>query len=250
MNTQPDNNPLDTHEKSMGILVAEDEPDILNLIRLALTEAGYTVYPARDGTEALALMEKHPVSLAILDVMMPKLDGINLLRKIRETSNVPVMFLTARGDEMDKVIGLRAGADDYMVKPFGTAELVARVAAQLRRHTEYSVKSHERAIIKIGNLTLDCDGCALYKDGQATPLNAKEYKLLRHFMSAPDKVFTKKQLYRAVWDDEYYYDDNTIMVHFSNLRNKIESDPRKPEFIKTVRGIGYKFSKSGASDEA
>jgi DNA-binding response OmpR family regulator len=142
-------------------------------------------------------------------------------------------------------MGLGAGADDYMVKPFSAAELAARVAAQLRRQNEYAAGGQNNAGIKIGGLLLDNDGCVLYKDGKPIGLNAKEYKLLYHFMSAPEKVFTKKQLYRAVWDDEYYYDDNTIMVHISHLRNKIETDPKNPHFLKTIRGIGYKFSKSG-----
>jgi DNA-binding response OmpR family regulator len=181
--------------------------------------------------------------------MMPRLDGFNLLRIIRETSAIPVIFLTARGEEADKVIGLGVGADDYMVKPFSAAELAARVAAQLRRHNEYSTGSQSNTKIEIGSLILDNDGCVLYKNGKPIELNAKEYKLLHYFMSAPEKVFTKKQLYKAVWDDEYYYDDNTIMVHISHLRNKIETDSKNPQFIKTIKGIGYKFSKSGEYNE-
>lgn len=233
----------------MNILVAEDEIDIQNLIRLTLSEAGYMVFAVNDGLEALSFLKEHPVDLAVLDVMMPKLDGFNLLRKIRETSNIPVIFLSARGEEMDKVMGLGVGADDYIVKPFGAAELIARVDAQLRRHNEYSEKSQSNADIKIGNLTLDNDSCVLYKDGCEIELNAKEYKLLYHFMSSPEKVFTKKQLYRAIWEDEFYYDDNTIMVHISHLRKKIETDSKNPLFIKTIRGIGYKFSRSGESSE-
>ena len=233
----------------MNILIAEDEIDIQNLIKLTLEEAGYTVFAANDGLEALTIFSKQPITLAILDVMMPKLDGFNLLRKIRETSNIPVIFLTARGEDIYKVMGLGVGADDYIVKPFGASELIARVAAQLRRHNEYSAKNQNNTKIEIGNLILDNDSCVLYKDGRALELSAKEYKLLHHFMSAPEKVFTKKQLYRAVWEDEFYYDDNTIMVHISHIRNKIETDSKNPKYIKTIRGIGYKFSKSGETDE-
>jgi DNA-binding response OmpR family regulator len=236
-------------EEKMNILIAEDEIDIRNLIKITLTEAGYTVFAANDGIEALALFNGNSINLAILDVMMPKLDGFNLLRKLRETSNIPVIFLTARSEEMDKVIGLGVGADDYMVKPFGVSELVARVAAQLRRQNEYSVKFQNETTIKIGNLILDNESYVLYKDGEMIELNAKEYKLLYHFMTSPDKVFTKKQLYGAVWNDEYLYDDNTIMVHISHLRNKIEADSKNPKYIKTIRGIGYKFSKSGEPNE-
>ena len=242
-------NASEVHINSINILIAEDEPDIRNLIKLTLSEAGYTVYSACDGIEALTLLNSQPVHLALLDVIMPKLDGFNLLRKIRETSNIPVIFLTARDEEIDKVMGLGIGADDYIVKPFGASELIARVSAQLRRYNDYSFKCKKDTPIIIGSLTLDSDGCVLYKNGREIELNAKEYKLLFCLMSTPEKVFTKKQLYKAVWNEESYYDDNTIMVHISHLRNKIESDSKNPKYIKTIRGIGYKFSKRGELGE-
>lgn len=226
----------------MKVLVAEDENDIRNLLKLELEKQGYAVLAAADGMEALEIIHNSSVDLAILDVMMPRLDGFNLLRKIREHSNLPVIFLTARGDEMDKLLGLGLGADDYLVKPFSLAELIARVNAQIRRNHEYlSQKPQESARIKYGSLSLDKDGCCLYKDGMLIELNAKEYKLLQYFMENPKRVFTKRQLYREVWDEDIYYDDNTIMVHISHLRNKIEDDPKNPDYIKTVRGIGYKL---------
>jgi len=228
----------------LNIMVVEDEVDLQNLLKLNLRDAGYTVFTASDGIEALSVMKVHKIDLAVLDVMMPKLDGFNLLRKIRETSKIPVIFLTARNDDMDKVLGLGLGADDYMIKPFSPSELIARVGAQLRRYNEYSSNKQTNTRIEIKNLILDEDSCLLYKDGRPIELNAKEYKLLLNFMTVPDKVFTKRQLYKAVWDDEFYFDDNTIMVHISHLRSKIESDPKNPEYIKTIRGIGYKFSKN------
>lgn len=226
----------------MNVLVAEDENDIRNLLKLHLEENGYTVFTAVDGLEALAIFRSNSINIGIFDVMMPQLDGFNLLRKIRETSQMPVIFLTARGNEMDKVLGLGLGGDDYLVKPFSMAELIARVSAQLRRNYEYSdnnqmMKSH----LNVGNLYLDEDGCCLYVNGVLVELSAKEYLILQFLMKNPDKVFTKKQLYRQVWEEELYYDDNTIMVHISRLRNKLEADPRNPEYIKTIRGIGYKF---------
>jgi len=226
----------------LNIMIAEDEIDLQNLLKINLQDAGYTVFTASDGIEALSVMKDHAIDLAVLDVVMPKLDGFNLLRKIRETSKIPVIFLTARNDDMDKILGLGLGADDYMIKPFSPSELIARVGAQLRRYNEYSSDKQNSTKIEIRDLILDKDSCLLYKGGQATQLNAKEYKLLLYFMTSPDKVFTKKQLYKAVWDDEFYYDDNTVMVHISHLRNKIESDPKNPQYIKTIRGIGYKFS--------
>lgn len=230
----------------LNILVAEDEVDIRNLLIINLQEEGYRVYPARDGVEALEIMVKESIHLAVLDVMMPRLDGFNLLRKIRETSTIPVIFLTARSEEMDKVIGLGMGADDYLVKPFSMNELLARVKAHLRRSTEYVCqKPKEEKLLRYGNLSIDKDGCCAYVNDNLIELNAKEYKLLQLLMENPERVFTKKQLYLAVWDSEYYYDDNTIMVHISHLRNKIETNPQNPEYIKTIRGIGYKLHRTG-----
>jgi DNA-binding response OmpR family regulator len=145
---------------------------------------------------------------------------------------------------MDKLLGLGIGADDYLVKPFSMAELLARVGAQLRRNHEYlAQKPKASSSIAYGGLILDMESCSVYKDNILVELNAKEYMLLKYLMENPARVFTKKQLYRAVWDEDAYFDDNTIMVHISHIRNKIETDPRNPEFIKTIRGIGYKFYK-------
>lgn len=229
----------------MNVLVAEDEKDIRNLLKIQLEENGYTVFTAADGLEALDIFKNNPLNLGIFDVMMPRLDGFNLLRKIRETSQMPVIFLTARGNEMDKVLGLGLGGDDYLVKPFSMAELIARVSAQLRRNYEYSETNQiKKPHLNIGCLSLDEDGCCLYVDGTLVELSAKEYLILQFLMKNPDKVFTKKQLYRQVWEEDLYYDDNTIMVHISRLRNKLEADPRNPEYLKTIRGIGYKFHSS------
>jgi DNA-binding response OmpR family regulator len=228
----------------LNVLIAEDENDIRNLLKLQLEQDGYSVYAAKDGMEALDVMQNTDIDLAILDVMMPRLDGFNLLRKIRQTSNIPVIFLTARGDDMDKILGLGIGADDYLVKPFSMAELIARVGAQLRRNLEYSsLKPQAFSKIEYGSLCLDKDACCVYRNDLLVELNAKEYMLLKYLMESPERVFTKKQLYKAVWEEDVYFDDNTIMVHISHIRNKIETVPKNPEFIKTIRGIGYKFHK-------
>ena len=231
----------------MNILIADDEDDIRNLIRISLEENGYTVWTARNGKEAWDILSSREVHLAILDVMMPVMDGFNLIRKIREHSTIPVIFLTARADDMDKVLGLGLGADDYMAKPFSAAELVARVGAQLRRNNEYlsSLKEKPSAIITYGNLSIDKEKCCAYKDGEPIELGAKEFKLLLHFMEHPEKVFTKRQLYHAVWEEEYYFDDNTMMVHISRIRSRSEDDPQKPKYLKTIRGIGYKLHYTG-----
>jgi len=230
----------------MTILVAEDEADLRNLLRMNLTDEGYTVLAAADGLEALELLRGSDVRLAILDVMMPRLDGFNLLRKIREFSTVPVIFLTARADDMDKVLGLGLGADDYLAKPFSMSELLARVAAQLRRNSEYiSPGKKGRHILEYGSVRLDTDSAYVTRDGIPVELGAKEYLLLKFLMENPGRVFTKKQLYNAVWDDGYYFDDNTVMVHISRLRSKLERDAQNPEYIKTIRGIGYKLHRTG-----
>lgn len=230
----------------MVILIADDEADIRNLVKITLEENGYTVLTAQNGKEAWDILRTRDVNLVILDVMMPVMDGFNLLLKIREHSTIPVMFLTARTEDMDKVLGFKLGADDYLTKPFSIAELVARVGAQLRRNNEY-LSSKEKANTRItyGSLSIDKEKCCAFKDGEMIELGAKEYKLLLHFMENPERVFTKRQLYHAVWDEEYYFDDNTVMVHISRIRNRIEDDPQEPKYLKTIRGIGYKLHYTG-----
>lgn len=232
--------------KHMNILIADDEHDIRNLVKISLEENGYTVLTAQNGKEAWDIFSTQDVHLAILDVMMPVMDGFNLLRKIREKSTIPVIFLTARTDDIDKVLGLGLGADDYIAKPFSIAELLARVGAQLRRSNEYlAPKENTSERIEYGNLSVDKEKCCAYKDGRPIELSAKEYLLLLYFIEHPERVFTKRQLYQAVWNDEYYFDDNTVMVHISRIRNRIEDDPQKPQYLKTIRGIGYKLHYTG-----
>jgi len=226
----------------MKILIADDEADIRNLIKINLEENGYTVLSAQNGKEALDLLLSEDIHLAILDVMMPIMDGFNLLRKIREYNTIPVIMLTARTDDMDKVLGLGLGADDYLSKPFSVSELIARVGAQLRRSNEY-LTPREKSVTTVtyGNLSMDREKCCAFKDGKPIELGAKEYKLLLYFVENPERVFTKRQLYHAVWEEDFYYDDNTIMVHISRIRSRIEDDPQNPEYLKTIRGIGYKL---------
>ncbi|MFA7660167.1 MAG: response regulator transcription factor [Anaerovoracaceae bacterium] len=226
----------------MKILIADDEADIRNLIKINLEENGYTVLSAQNGKEALDLLLSEDIHLAILDVMMPIMDGFNLLRKIREYNTIPVIMLTARTDDMDKVLGLGLGADDYLSKPFSVSELIARVGAQLRRSNEY-LTPREKSVTTVtyGNLSMDREKCCAFKDGKPIELGAKEYKLLLYFVENPERVFTKRQLYHAVWEEDFYYDDNTIMVHISRIRSRIEDDPQKPKYLKTIRGIGYKL---------
>lgn len=223
----------------VNILIAEDERDIRNLVNLHLSKDGYKIFEAENGFEAINIFEKHNIDLAVLDVMMPIMDGINVLRKIRENSTIPVIFLTARGEESDKILGLGLGADDYIVKPFSPLELSARVQAHLRRYYKYTAEKPIREII-IGDITINKESYTVYKKNNKVELNAKEYKILELLMDNPGRVFTKKQIYEEVWGEPFYGDENTIMVHISHLRDKIEEDPKVPKYLKTIRGIGYK----------
>ncbi|OMC72692.1 DNA-binding response regulator [Paenibacillus odorifer] len=230
----------------MNILIAEDETDIRKLVKIHLEDRSYRVFEAKDGIEALEVVNQHEINLAILDIVMPKLDGLNLLRQIREKSHIPVILLTARGEEFDKIVGLGLGADDYMVKPFSASELVARVEAQLRRRNVYDLsQSITEETIQHRELKLNLKDCMLYINESPVLLNAKEYKVLQCLMQSPNQIFTPKKLYAAAWEEDFYSDNNTIMVTISRLRNKIERDPHHPEYIVTVRGLGYKFYNPG-----
>lgn len=224
----------------MNILIAEDEDDIRNLIKLHLTKKGFNVYDACNGQDAFNIFNTIKLDLAILDVMMPLMDGVTLLKNIRKSSRIPVIFLTARSDDSDKILGLKLGADDYMIKPFNPAELTARVYAQLRRYYQYNSVEDE-STYTIGDITVDSNSCTVTKNGNKIDLNTKEFKLLELLIKNVGKVYTKKQLYENVWQDIYCGDDNTIMVHISHLRDKIEDNPKYPKYLKTIRGIGYKL---------
>ena len=227
----------------MNILIVEDEQDIRELLEIHLSKEGYNIFTAEDGMQALDIFENKDIDIALLDVMIPKIDGFKVLKKIRETSEIPVIFITAREEEADKILGLGLGADDYVIKPFSPIEIIARVKAQLRRYYKYSNKTHKTGII-IGELMLDKESCSIYKNNIELALNPKEYRLLEFILENPGKVYTKKQLYEIVWENPYYGDSNTIMVHISHIREKIEADPKNPKYLKTIRGIGYKMEKN------
>jgi len=196
------------------------------------------------------LFSRHTVDLAVIDIMMPHLDGFQLLQWIRKQSKLPVIVVSAKNQETDKIAGLGLGADDFITKPFSPLEVVARIRAQLRRTYEFNdpalartVPGDEPAETRLGDLTLDHEACILYKRGEPIVLSAIEYKLLKLFMSKPGRIYTKKQIFENVWSDPYIADDNTIMVQISRLRDKIEDSPREPFYLKTVRGLGYRFAK-------
>lgn len=224
-------------ERDLKILIADDEKDLRQLLNDQLTGAGYLVIQAEDGNKALDLFKMEKPDMAILDIMMPGMDGLSVLAKIRETSEMPVLLLTAKGDEIDKVSGLRLGADDYLVKPWGMNELLARIEVQ-KRHLKLE-KSSEKVIVS-GNLRMDFENGIIEKNGKVINLNAKEYHILMYFAQNRGKIVTKRQIYQGAWEEEYLYDDNTIMVQISHLRSKIDDEQEK--HIETLIGIGYRFT--------
>ncbi|WP_243292025.1 response regulator transcription factor [Bacillus sp. FJAT-47783] len=227
------------------IFIAEDDEDINHLVALHLRKEGYQVFQAFDGLEVLKQFQKKTPDLLILDVMMPKMDGFQVLQEVRNTHKVPVIMLTARGQDEDKVLGLGLGADDYVVKPFSIIELVSRVQAQIRRYTQYGRKEEPTLIVN-GALEFDPFNVTVKKNGIFLDLKPKELKLLSILMKNIGRLYTKTQLYELVWDEPYFGDSNTIMVHISRLREKIEDDPKHPTYIKTVKGLGYRMDRHGS----
>ena len=224
------------------ILVVDDDPSIVHLIREMLAEE-YTVCTAFNGEEALQMVREEKPDLLILDVMMPKMNGIQTTVKIREISNSPILILSAKAESSDRVIGLTAGADDYLVKPFYKEELLARVQALLRRYdTLGSIRETESgAEIVIRDAELRKDEKKLLMRGEAVHLTPTEYKIMEFLMENPGHVFTSEEIYSHVWDNEAFSVENTVMVHISRIRDKIELNPKKPEYLKVVWGIGYVF---------
>ena len=220
------------------ILIAEDDADIRALLRLYLEGDGFRVLEAENGTAALTLAREHAPDMAILDIMMPGMNGFELTRALRKYSELPILILSAKSQDNDKILGLNLGADDYIAKPFNPVEIVARARAHLRRAARSSSD-----VITVRELSLDTAAFQLTKSGVPIPLTPMEYKILALFMRSPGRIFTKIQLYEGAIGNYFEGDDNTMMVHISKLREKIEDDPRNPRYIITVRGLGYKLEK-------
>ena len=228
-----------------NILIVDDDKDIIDLLKLFLEMENFFVVEALNGEVALKCLEENHIDLAIVDIMMPKMDGYQLIKKIRETLQFPILILSAKSQEVDKIIGLGIGADDFITKPFSALEIIARVQAHLRRSYEFNDRAVEgkEKQIHMGDLVLDHHSCILYKSSESISLSATEYKILALFMEEPGRIFTKKQIFESVWSDYYCADDNTIMVHISRLREKLEDSPKNPVYIKTIRGLGYRFAR-------
>ncbi len=226
------------------ILIAEDDKDIASLLKLYLESSSYKVLVAHDGEAAYELFKTKKVDLAVLDVMMPKMNGYDLTKKIRSESTIPILILSAKNSDVDKIEGLAIGADDYITKPFNFLEVVARVQSNLRRYFQFDqVNQSSPNTLRLGELELDIEGASLTKNGQPIKLTATELKIIQILMSAPGQIFTKLQIYESVNGQYIEGDDSTIIVHISNLREKIEDNSKNPKYIKTLRGIGYKIEK-------
>ena len=225
-----------------NVLICDDQPDIVSALKIYLKPEGYKLYEAYTGLEALEIVQREDIHLVLLDVMMPRMDGIAATAKIREFSNVPIILLTAKSETEDKVLGLNVGADDYITKPFVPVEVLARVRSQLRRYAQLGSRPEEDAgSLTIGTVTLDDRTKSVLVDGEQVALTPTEYSILRLLMSNPGKVFSTKALYESVWQEAALGSEGAVAVHIRHLREKIEINPSEPRYLKVVWGQGYKM---------
>lgn len=231
--------------KEPVILVVDDDKDIVGAIAKLLEMEGYKVIKAYDGLEALEKLTENSVQLILIDVMMPKLDGLSTMMKIRATENIPILVLSAKSEDTAKVLGLSMGADDYITKPYNPMELVARVRSNLRRYMQLGAidTANKTDIIEIGGLELDTQAKSLKVDGEPVKLTATELKILELLMKNAGRIFSAEEIYSKVWNEDAYAVENTVMVHIRHIREKIEINPREPKYLKVVWGIGYKIEK-------
>ena len=225
------------------VLVCDDEKDIVSALKIYLESEGYAVECAYDGAQALALLEGRDISLVLMDIMMPVMDGISAMVKIRERSNVPVILLTAKGEDTDKILGLNVGADDYITKPFNPLEVLARVRSQLRRYTMLGAAQIRQSCLTVGGISMDDSSKTVTVDGEPAALTPTEYDILRLLMENPGQVFHPRDIYKRVWKDEPYGAESTVAVHIRHLREKLEINPAEPRYIKAVWGQGYKMER-------
>jgi DNA-binding response OmpR family regulator len=224
------------------ILIVDDEKEIRDLIEIYLKNEGYSIFQAENGEDALKILTQHEIDLIILDVMMPKVDGIEACIRIRNEKMMPIIMLSAKNQDIDKITGLSIGADDYMTKPFNPLELVARVKSQLRRYFKLNQQVERKANeIEIDELLIRADTYQVFVRGEEVKLTPREFAILELLAKHPGRVFSIEQIYEKVWNDLFFQSDNTVMVHIRKLREKIEENPSKPRYIKTVWGVGYKI---------
>lgn len=229
----------------MTILVCDDDKEIVEAISIYLKQEGYTVMPAHNGKEALKIAREQEIHLIILDIMMPELDGIHALLKLRENSSIPVILLSAKSEDVDKILGLNVGADDYVTKPFNPLELMARVKSQLRRYTKLGgmeIEDNSNLLVN-GAITLDKEQKLVTVEGEPVKLTPTEFKILQLFMENVGTVFSSAQIYERIWEEDAYATDNIVSVHIRRIREKIEINPKNPDYVKVMWGVGYRMEK-------
>ncbi|QIB68199.1 response regulator transcription factor [Aminipila butyrica] len=227
----------------MNILVCDDDKEIVNAIEIYLKNEGYEVLKAYDGFQALQLVEKEAIHLILMDIMMPNLDGMRTTMKIREDKNIPIIMLSAKSEDYDKITGLNVGADDYITKPFNPLELIARVKSQLRRYVSLGSLEQKKGVFKTGGLEIDDEQKIVTLDGEQVLVTPIEYGILKLLTESAGRVFSMEQIYEAVWKEPAYNPENTVAVHVRRIREKIEINPKDPRYLKVVWGIGYKMEK-------
>ncbi len=230
-----------------NILVCDDDKEIVDAIEIYLSQDGYKIYKAYDGEQAIQILDKEEIHLLIMDIMMPKLDGIRATLKIREYSSIPIIILSAKSEDTDKILGLNIGADDYICKPFNPLELVARVKSNLRRYTSLgSLTGENKAIYQVGGLVLNDDTKQVTVDDEPVKMTPTEYNILLLLMKNQGRVFSINQIYESIWNEDAIGADNTVAVHIRHIREKIEINPKEPRYLKVVWGVGYKIDKEQA----
>ncbi|HHU17372.1 MAG TPA: response regulator transcription factor [Clostridiales bacterium] len=227
----------------MNILICDDDKEIVDAIEIYLKNEGYDIYKAYDGVEALDIVRREDINLIIMDIMMPKLDGMRATMKIREEKNIPIIMLSAKSEDYDKITGLNVGADDYVTKPFNPLELIARVRSQLRRYVSLGSMEKKTGVYKSGGLVVDDEAKTVTVDGELVPVTPIEFGILKLLTENAGKVFSMSKIYEAVWNEPSFNPENTVAVHVRRIREKIEIDPKDPRYLKVVWGIGYKIEK-------
>ena len=227
-----------------NILVCDDDREIVDAIEIYLSQDGYRIFKAYDGTQAIEILKKEDIQLLIMDVMMPKLDGIRATLKIRENSSIPIIILSAKSEDTDKILGLNIGADDYITKPFNPLELAARVKSNLRRYTSLgSLNTENKSVFRVGGLIINDETKQVTVDGEPVKMTPIEYNILLLLMKNQGRVFSIDQIYESIWNEDAIGADNTVAVHIRHIREKIEINPKDPRYLKVVWGVGYKIEK-------
>ncbi len=235
---------MESAQLNATVLVVDDDPEIVSAITKLLELEGYSVLKAYDGLEALDVLAQHKVHLILMDLMMPRVDGLSAVMQIRKSKNIPIIILSAKTEDSDKILGLNVGADDYIAKPYNPMELLARVGSQLRRYFRLGASSEpEGNVLSVGGLRMNLDSREFFVDERSVKLTSTEWGMMELFMRTPGKVYSAEEIYRSVWKEDAHAVENTVTVHIRRIREKIEIDPKEPRYLKVIWGIGYKLEK-------